>query len=42
MAQIFIQVQNIMKVSGMQTSGVDGVECTMLMVLCMRENGLMI
>ena len=42
MVQISIQLQNTMRENGTQTNVVDGAECIIVMVLCMKENGLMI
>ena len=41
MAPIFTQVKNIMKGNGILIREAAGVECTMLMVLFMKENGMM-
>ena len=41
MEQTFIKGMNTLRVNGMKGNVVDGVECTMEMVLFMKESGLM-
>ena len=41
MAQTSIQPKNTMRANGMLVNEVDGVECTTLMALFMKESGIM-